>query len=179
MKRLEDAVIPTVGSMASDLSVPLDIPQQWTIAQWAIKTAMVWEYVSKHNVIFYSDDERAGLRLAGTIPPHTAIWLARTAGNETFFTKGNTAVSDGLPKMDAYVTTIAYKYFVVQIMTVRPYQVANPFFILDGNKRMWPGAFVPIWPTVACAEWPPPMSVAPRSLDDFHARYRSRSTDKG
>ena len=63
MKGIEDAVIPTVGAMMLDEPRTLDNPQQWLIAQWVIKTAMVFEHINRTGSIFYADEERIRLRI--------------------------------------------------------------------------------------------------------------------
>jgi len=68
MKNLEDTIIPTIGDMMVDKPMSLDIPQQWAIARWALKSAMVFEHINRTTEIFYTDSEREDLRLAGSLP---------------------------------------------------------------------------------------------------------------
>ena len=89
MKRLEDAIRPTIGRMMFDAVMDLDIHQQWAITQWAIKTSMVFEHINRKTDIFYTAEERSLLRTTGDIPPHTAAWIARADGDISFFTRGS------------------------------------------------------------------------------------------
>ena len=176
MKQLEDTVIPTAGLLMHDLTIPLDIPQQWAIAQWIILKAMVFEYVSNvSEPIFYSDDERVALRTLRAIPPQTAIWLARYSGSETLHAKATRFGADkGALTVDGYLTTQTYRHLAVQIMTIRTDQPEDGAAIVHRKPGPWSDTILRIWPTDRRIEWPPRLNVAhdESSLIDFHESFK-------
>lgn len=176
MKRLEDAAIPIAGSMMSDLSFTLDIPQQWTVAQWALKTAMVYEYVSDSRPLFYTDEERFGLRGASgspSIPANTAVWLARNIGSDSFFTAANDIEISAISlKFQSYLTTLVFARLIVQVITIHS---DKPSLVLpvpvSANRERWRDTYVRIWPSGRRALWPPPASIRSGAIMDFHRRF--------
>lgn len=58
------------------------------------------------------------LRLSGAIPQRTFVSIARSLGIDTFFSFGNELTAD-VAQLNGLVTTIAYRRFVVQVVTVR------------------------------------------------------------
>jgi hypothetical protein len=191
MKSLEDAVIPTIGQMMLDGPISLDIPQQWAITLWALKSAMVFEYIDPNRKVFYSDADRFALRKNQTLPALTAAWIARVDGIDSFYTRGDDVVSIAtVAKLNGIITTIAYRRFVVQVINVRIHEHNGGPFVLDGNHARWGDVYVPIWPTKSLAQWPNRYTIATGALDSFHTRYtpdeprsvdesRAISTDKG
>jgi hypothetical protein len=171
MKKLEDSVIPTVGTMGDGDHASLNIPQQWTIAMWATAKAMVWEHIARTNTIFYTDEERANLR-SGSLPPNTVVWLSAHVGRETFFSQANGASSfPGIvPHLELHFTTFAYQRLVIQIMTVRPYEQTDPYALINCNQRKWQRSIIRIWPTTSGAFWPPAEPLDDGMLESFHKR---------
>ena len=179
MKDLEDAVLQLVGKMGEGTRTTLDVLQQWTVARWAIAKAMVWEHISRDKPIFYSDEDRFGLR-DGTIPPNTFIWLAGHAGRETFFTMASDAHSkpEVVPRFDAYFTTFAYQRLVIQILSGRPHEYADLYSSIDCNQRVWADAIVRIWPTVSACNWPPMLILDDGMLERLHKRCSITEKDQ-
>jgi hypothetical protein len=175
MKALEDDVIPLVGKMGQGGSVTLDIPQQWTIARWAVAKAMVREHISREKAIYYSDEDRFNLRLGTTIPCGTYVWLAGHVGQETFYARSNDAGHiPGSPyDAQAYFTTFAYERLVIQVVTIRVDGEADAYPLVDCNQRTWGDAMVRIWPTVSKAFWPPLLILDDGLLKSFHRRCAS------
>jgi hypothetical protein len=62
MSGLEDTVKPIASPLMDDIASKLDILQQWNIALWATKLAMVFEFVSRSKNLYYTDDDRRILR---------------------------------------------------------------------------------------------------------------------
>lgn len=180
MKRLEDAIRPTIGRMMFDAVMELDIHQQWAITQWAIKTSMVFEHINRQTDIFYTDEERSLLRTTGDIPPHTAAWIARADGDISFFTRGSYGFAgDDIVRVDSHVTTIAYRRFVVQVITARVDQNIDGSILvrLDGDHEMWKDTMTKVWPTQNVAVWPQAMSIAHGALDSFHERFNHATVE--
>lgn len=172
MKGLEDAVIPTVGKMASGAPTTLGIVQQWTIARWAITKAMVWEFTTKEHEIFYSAADRH-LVMKESMPPNTTVWLSGHVGRETFYTAGArcSSLSPHGIQPEGYFTTMAYQRLVIQVMTIRPYEQTNPYALIDCNQTTWGDSIIRIWPTAeGTVLWPPLMTLDGNMLETFHRR---------
>jgi hypothetical protein len=172
MSALEDAVKPAVSAMMVGVAVPFAVPLQHVIAEWAMKTAMVWEFISPTNPVFYSDDERTALRLSSAIPPDTLMWLSQHTGREIFSTvvdqaKGAVAAH----RVHGQITTIAFGQMVLQVVTIRRCGFSGRIG-LDGDEQKWRDALLPLWPMWrGVITWPPRMSIADGALDDFHRRF--------
>jgi len=78
MSALQTANIPLMGNLIQDIALSLDGLQQYTIALWAVKMAMVGESMSRgQRHMFYSKADREQLRVASKFPMDTKVWLAR------------------------------------------------------------------------------------------------------
>lgn len=86
------------------------------------------------------------------------------------------SVPDAVHQFNVYVTTLAYGQLVIQVMTVRPYTVADPYPLLDCNQTLWANAIIRVWPSVNQAMWPPLLVIGRDGLESFHKRC---STVKG
>ena len=126
MSRLESDNIPIIGSMFGDLSIPLDVDQQTTVAEWAVKTSMVVDSVQGRNDAnrFYTKPECVGMRLTRTIPDRTRIWIGRSALSSlsaigTHIRMFSPEVPARTPGM---VVNIVVGHLAIQVMTlhVRP-----------------------------------------------------------
>jgi hypothetical protein len=178
MKRLEDAIIPTVGTMMNDEPTTLDIAQQWAIARWAVKCSMVFEYINITEPIFYTDAERENLRLSGAIPAQTFVVIARGIGIDYFFTWGNELTSAAL-NLYGQVTTIAYRRLLVQVVSVRTDQPQGAKLILKGDLKRWGDSTVRIWPTQEIARWPNGSTIASApEMEAFHWRVQSMDIEE-
>jgi hypothetical protein len=104
LKSIVDASLPFLSVMAQDISITLDAPQQYTLAQWALTRAMVWEFCSTENrPMFYQDTQRRSLRERSQIPSNTTVWLSRYVGETTLAAW----VSDYTNPIRAHVTTVS------------------------------------------------------------------------
>lgn len=76
MSALEAENIPLIGCLMKDFAMPLDSSQQTLLSVWAVKTAMVLDFVNaKGRGRFYTRGECEGLRLSRTIPTQTYVWI--------------------------------------------------------------------------------------------------------
>jgi hypothetical protein len=172
MKALEDAVIPSAGSMMWDLSIPLDPAQQRAISVWAVKTAMVFEFTTSRPH-FYTAAEREALRLTHAIPPNTTVFAARLNQSQVLVTYANDAVSrrPGGPVDKAYVTTVAYEHLVIRVVSIRPDQDYGLPIAVDPDDSNWPNAVYMFWPISRNLNWPAPHSIKRRLVHAFHTRF--------
>lgn len=160
MSTLEFANSKIIGPLLHDLSIPLDKMQQWSIAQWALKTSMVIEAIGNKKQFFYSPSDRQQLR-ASNIPPNTFIWLGRYVGNRELLNASIhlwSATPDDPKVFHCYVTTIVFGYFAVQVLCYRvPHN--HPRVRLSAVNGPWDRALIPVLPTnVATIVWPPSLA---------------------
>ena len=168
LKNLVDAAKPMVASMIADLSISLDIPQQWVLSAWATSRAMVWEHIAREpRPLFYSDTHRVGLRATRTVPPNTWVWIARYGGTAQ---TGAWASDYTIPER-MHVTSLIYGRLLVQILSVRTNASTQPGTVINPKPGPWPLNTVRIWPSQRIARWPPHLTVDDASLEDFVGRW--------
>lgn len=118
---LETANRSLLGALMCDIAAPIDTLQQRSVARWALKTAMVFEFmVSRRKHPFYTRQEREQLRSGNSLPIDTAVLPARNAGNLDLGWVGMDAWYDKPEKSEnlhVYVTTLIVKHLVIQILS--------------------------------------------------------------
>ena len=124
---------------------------------------MVWEHLTPaERPIFYSGQDRTGLRESQAIPTWTSIWLARYSGRNQLFSEANdlrTAASVDVPVLHGFATTIAYAYLAIQILSVRRPEGETRTPIIHSNPGPWEEGTVQIWPPRDNAQWPPSVTM--------------------
>ena len=150
MSNLESAAIPLISPLIHDISVPLDATQQWIIAIWVVKTAMVMEAVG-HKYSFFTASEREQIRASRILPGYTNIFLARYAGinNVAFF---GIDVFDQMPNPESYMTefhgyvnTIVAGYFVAQVLSLHVPAKYGERPIIHPREGPWNRLELQIW----------------------------------
>jgi hypothetical protein len=170
--------------MLSGEDTTLGIPQQWTMTRWAIKTAMVFEYVTHQRSLFYTDDERASVRSTEQIPSHSFAWLARYTRGPEGCTLATIGV-DGYPANAAaatvtpYLTTLVFGQLLIQVITVRPYEGEERGARIHPTSGPWHLNSLRIWPNDKAIAWPPQLAVDDKSLGGFHRRWHNPTNEPG
>ena len=78
MSALESAVKPFMADMVfPGAKTILDLDRQGTLAHWAVKTAMVFEFVGKAPVPYFTPEERRSFKNLLQIPDKTLVWAGR------------------------------------------------------------------------------------------------------
>jgi len=85
MSRLEMRAKPTIGKLVRRQRVDINAATQLAIAEWCVKTAMVFDSTPGESAaLYYSQDDRdllynaLGLRRLGlSMPPQTRVWTTR------------------------------------------------------------------------------------------------------
>ncbi len=175
MKRLEDSVIPILEPMIFDgKHTRLDPLQQWLLAQWAMKTAMVVEYCVRERDTFYTRADCLALSnlTHPTLPSFSYVWIADHDGWENVYTKGTDA--SGRPGsadiQTAYVTTLSFGRVAMQTLTIRSGTNTDPYSDIECNQHLWSGLLRQIWPATSVVDWPPPNSLKRDMLEMLHRR---------
>lgn len=85
-----------------------------------------------------------------------------------------------LSSFDGYFTTVAYRRLVIQVMTIRPETLADPYSEFDCKQTLWANALHRIWPMAeGPVLWPPLMTLDDEMLPSFHRRCDKRSWPTG
>lgn len=155
MSRLESEAKPALGPMIVNRKTSLKVPQQLTVARWAIKTAMVAESVHYGDSSF-DQDERDLIR-DGHIPIRPRVSLAAynmSEPNATRYTRGLGIVNRGGEFFaEFYTHTIQIGHLVLSVR-------GTPTFDAADNRSLGTLAQprfmeIPLWPPVEVCQWPP------------------------
>jgi hypothetical protein len=147
----------------NDVSFSLDSSQQSTLAQWSVKTAMVFEATDRSRDWFYSVADRQGLS-AAVLPDLTCVWIGRYAQSNILCSEARKLYENAPRYTDPFVghaITFVIRRLVIQVLTVRlkPQFDTAGQVVLDINKGPWESLLSKIWPTEsALVKWPPAMS---------------------
>jgi hypothetical protein len=179
MSRLENCVKPIVLGLMDDTLKIIDSSAQSTLAQWAVKNAMVHENLYPDRPRFYRDDERHQLRMDTSIPHRTSIWLAKCVEHQGAFCFAQD-LHGPLPQergeCHTYATTLAFGSLALQVVTSHlPASVHLAARITtDLNPGPWSDVAIRIWPDIVeHRKWPPKVGLNGISgLDEFGKRFR-------
>jgi hypothetical protein len=185
MKDLEDTAKVLIGPLIDDVRTTLNPLQQAYVAMWAVKTAMVFEFVTCERELFYTDRDRSDFKnsVPHYPPPFTSVWISRFSGPLvrmlTFAAEATIGDFRGsLARL--YVTTITFGAFVIQVVSVRPDQGKTFASIIHPKHGPWFDCTRRIWPTTRLVAWPPFMTISdPRNLIHLHERWKNPTAEHG
>ena len=162
MSQLESDNIPIVGSIFSDLSIPLDIAQQTTMAAWAVKTSMMVDSVQGRVAAnrFFSKEECEAMRSARTIPDRTRIWIGRSALSSlsAIGTHIRMFSPEAPARTPGMVVNIVVDHLAIQLMTLHVHPELADANIPDPDPKPgdWNNLVTQIWPAeMQYVMWPP------------------------
>jgi hypothetical protein len=161
MSDLENAVRQPMGCLVNDLSIPLSPDDQYALAMWCCKTALVIEGAKQDKNRFYSEVERQNLRTLKAIPPDTLVWVGRCAHSYLLHAEARKLhvrrQVHNIPVTDGCSTTFIMKRLILQMLSVHRAPGAG-----DGNLRVeiqggaWGSSLIQVWPRADRAvSWPP------------------------
>jgi len=165
MNLLEQANIPLLGPLIDDNPRFIDMPQQMTIAAWAIKTAMVLDSATARassSSMFYTQEERIALKVSSSIPPRTTVTLARFLGSKDIGTSNtHIRVRGDMGAFPACITTFLLNCLVIQIVTLHPIaEYANRTIVIGSAEGPWDHLIVSCWPANGrTIYWPPVLAL--------------------
>ena len=162
MSDLETASTPILGALIVDKSMFLDPPQQWTIAAWAVKTAMVLDTalrpIGGRSFTFYSEIECHHLRESWEIPVRTMIWLGRFLGNAlgAWSSELLGTFPDDATKYPMRASTLVMGSLAIQVLSARaPAKYNRATVGINPVQGPWNEILVTAWPSVHRIYWPP------------------------
>jgi hypothetical protein len=161
MSDLEQAVRPILSPLMFDISVPLDLLQQYTLVKWAVKTAMVHDGASRQRAPHYEREMCASLRSRSVIPPRTTVWIARVPSPR--------AIAGGLVDIAhmvdndvrvgarSCIMTVALGYLAIQVLTVVPIpEYRHAPITFNPKVGPWDRTLTRLWPAAeGSITWPP------------------------
>ena len=144
MGNLESQSRHVIGPLIQDVSIQLDSQKQFTVAKWAIKTAMVGETISRSSrAYFYKREECSQLKESSQFPPYTQVWLGRYVGRHEvgFFglDSWDKEPKDPTAVVHVYTSTIVLGKLVIQVITIHPPTERNkrPINVRRGRTGPW------------------------------------------
>jgi hypothetical protein len=186
MSDLETNVKAFVTPMMFGKSISLAPDAQITIAEWFLKTVMVYEYEMHHGPKstrrYFKPVDRYAFYKDRLIPGNTQIFLARVrskahldSGIDGIYIQPRPALtvfkhnSDDLLEVESYCVTFRINQLALQIFTFRDLKEFN-----GGNYRLsfrtgldWTSARARIWPLSGSRDWPPPKAIGPDLIPKF------------
>lgn len=142
-----------------------------SIALFAFKTAIVFDYMQRNKAPFFARSVRHQFRESLTIPSTVRMWMAGFVPNRkghvlTLYHAGEIPSAD---RFELYVCTYCVGHFVFQVVAVRPQLLADLF-----PRPGYEGLAVPFFPVFPHdASWPPPdLLQTAREFDGFASRWR-------
>jgi hypothetical protein len=176
MEALETLVRGIITPMIAGKDARLGIEPQVAIATWAVKTAMVMEFLRRRDVKYFSRGERRSLMKA-TRPP--TLLGAHGGSHDTL---GTTTVCAPQPRVlcDRRAGSrrptaffLALRQFMVQVFVERG-SAGQGIYVRPGA---WSEALVEIWPPTGEATWPPRLAFDEDGVRDLLTRFLAPGTD--
>jgi hypothetical protein len=162
--------------MLDGTHIVLDLAAQTTIALWAVKIAMVMEYIEVPPRGRYTEQERRQLRTLSVLPTRTSVWLAAAAQSGFVFT-ARTDHQAGPNEDDAaaLATTLVFGHVALQVYTIRvsPPVPQSTRIEIDVRAGPWEEATALIWPPKESAmRWPRSVALNEEiGLNQFADRF--------
>lgn len=150
--KAKSIVTPMIQSVAS---VALDPSSQATVAAWAIKTAMVSEFLKDQSQRYFTQAERRSF-MSNPSPESVGgahVWLACYLGGREKL-HGLTAGLTRAEGVAGHITTMAIGNFACQVLVDRT--TAGHSGVTGMQMGPWDELLMQIWPPRApVVKWPP------------------------
>ena len=176
MGRLENEVRSFLTSMIRNgAETVLSREQQFSLARWVLKTAMVFEFTNAATP-FYTFNDRDALRKGLSIGA-TVIWIARYEGSKFLSTavvkalQYDLAIEGEVSRHPGSGFTLSAGQFAAQVLTIRtPPEMTGlwlkvPLEFETSVAVLWPRA------ENDPLAWPPAPSLTDATLDAFMGRF--------
>lgn len=184
MSGLEDIVKPIITPMIQGhVGRLLTLSDQVVIARWAVKTAMVVEYMMKVEKRYFTQAERRSVMDDATPARHIGahVWLGRY-GSQNYGVLGlisSLTFEDRI--LRAHVSTFAVGQFTVQVLVER-HSVGKA--IIAARPGPWDELLIPIWPPPPLLHrtrqfWPPQLSITERDFNALFERFLALGVQRG
>jgi hypothetical protein len=175
---IENRMSRVAGPLIADLPVPLTPIlltrlDQFEIAVWGVKTAMVYEGIVPAPRRFYTSSDREHLRTRLELPADTAIWIGRSERRNILSMEGGPHYRSeeklAARHHEGFRTTIVIGRLVLQCATWRFDD--RPYGAVYGPPG-WDRSLIQVWPTGSTVHWPPPVSFpSEASIERLDGRF--------
>lgn len=165
MSRLENRAKPLIESLFDAQKTKLPPVHQCTLAEWSVKTAMVFEALRSGSTWFYTDSDRRSVARGAGLPPRTRVWAAsclNLPGTYCASSDLSESPKKGRNEGAAYVTTIAFRDLALQVVTARAPRDVSAEVPITTEIRTgpWEDATLSVWPPAEqAASWPPRLGL--------------------
>ena len=165
MSRLEGRTKPIIRGLFDDTLAELTPDVRQTLGQWSVKTTMVLEALRSGANWFYRPDERMQMRADLSVPLRTRAWLAKCINLPgTYCASSDLAATPDHDPQEAtgYVTTIAFRGLVLQVVTGRAPSHVPPTTVVTTEvlPGPWDHTTVSLWPPSGVSKpWPPRLGL--------------------
>jgi hypothetical protein len=161
MSELEGRAKPLLTKLIDGHADGIEPAEQQTLAEWAVKTAMVFEATRVDDHWFYTPEEHQEFRALFRPPVRTSVWIAQHAGFPGAFCKADHLggeVVAAAQAMAAYVTTAAFGHLVIQVSSAKIPPQFDHIAVVTADQRPgpWDMASARVWPVARDRiSWPP------------------------
>jgi hypothetical protein len=185
MSAMESAVAPIITPMIQHDARRLITAQERTaIAVWAIKTAMVAEFINKPKWRYFRQAERtAFMRDSATIRDLGAyVWLGcyvdKNDGVHGLHAVGT--LEDRVPAV--HISAFAVGKFTIQVLVKRG--LTDRMLPAPARSGPWAEALVLAWPAIEFGAgtrlpWPPRRGINAHGFDRIFERFIEAGSDRG
>jgi hypothetical protein len=175
MSRLENETRPILRPLMHGEDCHLNSSQVLTLAQWALKTAIMSERLQDEFPPFFTKRNRIDFFESRTIPPNTFIYAAHYLGEAATYNIGGPLeiVFPGTTKKGVGCSfTFAVGQLALQVFSLRPPQgFKGPLPLQVDVPARWENAHLPVWPVALAGwHWPSTPALDDRSFRDFATR---------
>ncbi len=179
MSRLEDTAQPILIPLMNGERMELSESQQYIVARWLIKTAMVHEFLTEENIIFFQQDERESFMETSIIPLKYHISLAAYYGTQRICTRESHFRLDDIIRpspnntasLTCYSATFAIKQLAMQIFSFRCSEKFPVDWIFLRPGATWEKPTDQIFPYRGIVEWPQPYYLDDEMFEHFAERW--------
>ena len=170
---MENDVLSFMSAMVdpSEMVLPLTPEHQVALARWAIKTAMVFEYVgNREEPKYFLPAELAAFRECRQIPENVWIWTGRYDGPRPMHAVQRQYRNDRLGGPGIHSMTLSANFLVLQVFAYRNSEGDLGCVAANTKKdylmQIWPlsGQAVP-------AMWPPENTMDDEGLEILDDRF--------
>jgi hypothetical protein len=174
MAALEALVRPILTPMILGRGrVALNVFSQVVIGTWAVKTAMVMEYLQKANKRYFTQAERTSV-MADAVPSRAMgahVWIGRYASKNDGVLGSAACLQGPNHSIQAHLSLFALGQFAVQVLVERS-TAGQGSTLLVTRPGPWDSLLVEIWPpTVDEAVWPPARAVLRAGFEPLFSRF--------
>lgn len=176
MSELETRAIPILTPMIQGQATTLTSESCRTLAQWMIKTSIMFEFLQRRPRRYFTRGDRIGIYQNLAVPRmmlFLARYIPRTEPTSGWFHEYPIPLvmttPEGKLDAEAYAATFAIGQLVIQVFTHR-YRLPTVRFHTPGD---WNDASVQVWPNRLGQEknWPPQLLLDEENLLLFSRRW--------